>query len=1080
MLLPPLIDRPTRLTRVVAIAAATAAGCSDGAVSPSRVAPASEVAATRIRALAGQFPRAVAPAAVERFDVVDGGGLRPAPRARDALDIELPAGAAGQVRLADPASGVAVAFSLEGAAPVPAVVSGGYVLYPAAAPSGGDILHRVAPSGTEDLVHFVHAPARPELRYRVDVTRVAGLRLLQNTLEVLDATGAPRLRVAPPSLVDAGGRRFPAALALEGCHADTSARAPWGQPVTAPGAAACTVVVSWAGLDVRYPALVDPEWMATKSMAVERTLHAVARLTDPGSQPCDAGRVLVTGGVDKDGVVLASVELYEPLSRTFATVAPMSQPRAGHTATFLATGYVLIAGGAGTLLDAVPPEKLRMSSLDSAKSTEIYDDSSQVCSSGPPMTAPRFFHTATALGGGRVLLAGGVADQLNQPTHVADVFSFDGAPPTFGAIVATAGTMQNARSGHAAALLADGSVLLAGGIGTASYALSSAEVFSADASGGHFTTAGTQMTVARAFFTATVLSNGDVLLAGGVNAIKNPANPSAPIGFSHTADLYTGGAFQAASIPMTATRAFHVAARLLPPMQLPASDALDGGVPEGGTTEAADAILAGGFDDTADLASTEVYIPASKSFRSMASVDLLASRRGAAAVLVNAGDSTENGCGVLVTGGVGGSSKSGGVLTNGMATRSAEVLLKPLGEPCVHAAECLSGWCSGGVCCDRGCTDACWSCTAAAKQSGPDGTCGPRAAGWLLGVYCDQTLDPQVEVHNQCDGLGNVVPADGTHACAPAICGPDGYCSKFCAANSDCGSTGWCDEDVPPDGGAPDAGGPLGTCQVKRDKGAACAFDYQCKSAFCVDAVCCEDACDVQCKACDLDKGTCVLVGKYEPKGQPHPHPQRSGCAGYPESCGGWCGDTTSCEYPDGGTLLDVPTCVDHEGTAASTTVTLPCDGHGSAITVHGDCGGFRCADEHACKTSCSADADCVLGYVCLDGDAGLKACQLLTEPLCADDGKTLRQPGGTTEACGGHLRCPQGANACLTKCASYEDCRDGLVCDGEACVPRLSSPKSVPFCAAGPARGSSGAAGSGIAALMLGLGIALRRITRS
>jgi hypothetical protein len=37
----------------------------------------------------------------------------------------------------------------------------------------------------------------------VEVSRVAGLRLVSNVLEFLDEGGAPRLRIAPPFVVDA-------------------------------------------------------------------------------------------------------------------------------------------------------------------------------------------------------------------------------------------------------------------------------------------------------------------------------------------------------------------------------------------------------------------------------------------------------------------------------------------------------------------------------------------------------------------------------------------------------------------------------------------------------------------------------------------------------------------------------------------------------------------------------------------------------------------------------------------------------------------------------------------------------------
>jgi hypothetical protein len=244
-----------------------------------------------------------------------------------AASVELPAIANGETRLEDDTTHVAVSFALDDASDVPAAVAGGKALY-AGAFAGSDVVHRVHAEGTEDYVVFDRRPAREELRYSVDVSRVAGLRLVSNTLEFLDEGGAPRLRVAPPYVVDAHGVRSDARLAVDGCAYDTDTSGPWGRPVTRAGATRCSVRVTWSG--VAYPAIVDPLWTATGSMTVARYLHTATLL--------NSGKVHFAGGG------MPSAELFDGTG-SFAATGSMTTSRNRHTAILLPSGKVLIAGG---------------------------------------------------------------------------------------------------------------------------------------------------------------------------------------------------------------------------------------------------------------------------------------------------------------------------------------------------------------------------------------------------------------------------------------------------------------------------------------------------------------------------------------------------------------------------------------------------------------------------------------------------------------------------------------------------------------------------------------------------------------
>jgi hypothetical protein len=236
----------------------------------------------------------------------------------------------------------------------------------------------------------------------------------------------------------------------------------------------------------------------TGSLNTARTEHTATLLNN--------GMVLIVGGQALGGAPVA--ELYNPATGIFTTTGSLNTPRYGHTATLLNNGMVLISGGFGG------PN----GNDDYLATAELYDPTTGVFTYTGSLDTARTGHTATLLNNGLVLIAGGYNHDLtNMYLDDAELYN-----PATGTFTAT-GSLNTARANHTATLLNDGTVLIAGGgIASSPYYITSAEVY--NPATGTFTPTGS-LNTARQIHTATLLSNSLVLIAGGQGAYSGGTYP---------------------------------------------------------------------------------------------------------------------------------------------------------------------------------------------------------------------------------------------------------------------------------------------------------------------------------------------------------------------------------------------------------------------------------------------------------------------------------------------------------------------------------------------------------------------------
>jgi len=330
---------------------------------------------------------------------------------------------------------------------------------------------------------------------------------------------------------------------------------------------------------------------------------------------------------------------------------------------------------------------------------------------------------------------------------------------------------------------------------------------------------------------------------------------------------------------------------------------------------------------------------------------------------------------------------------------------KPNGAVCGKDSECKSGFCTDGLCCNVACKGACISC----NQQGRGGTCWPIDVGGADPHTVCQTQAPatcgmtgacdgiggcarfaaqivctapscsgdRLNTAGTCNGLGSCLPP-GAQNCAPYRC-RDGVCINRCASDNDCVSGIACQN---------------GSCG-KKTNGQPCSAAGDCASNQCVDNVCCNEACTGACKYCALPSamGTCTQISAGGDDMRNMCQTQAASTCGTDGKCDGAGG----CRRWKVGTVCAAERCESTKYTPEAT-----CNATGNCVAPDAiSCVPFAC-NGSKCFGSCSADANCSTGNVCVNNSCGKKP----NGAFCSDRAECMSNT------------CAQGV-CCGTACAS-------------------------------------------------------------
>jgi hypothetical protein len=219
------------------------------------------------------------------------------------------------------------------------------------------------------------------------------------------------------------------------------------------------------------------------------------------------GRVLIAGGWAREGApAIDSAEVYQPRMGRFEAVGSLNLGRGGHIATALPDGRVLIAGGE--------------TAAGSTETAELFDPESGTFTPAAPMPSARHAAVDTVLPDGRVLVVGG---RDSDGDAVASALLYDPGSDTW----QSTGSMSTPRDKLALAPLPDGRVLVLGGTPDDRRLLRSTEIY--DPATGEFEP-GPPMDIERYKFIAVPVDElGRIIIAGGTQLAVYDSDQFRPI-----------------------------------------------------------------------------------------------------------------------------------------------------------------------------------------------------------------------------------------------------------------------------------------------------------------------------------------------------------------------------------------------------------------------------------------------------------------------------------------------------------------------------------------------------------------------